>query len=180
MAATARNLERIIMSIHSYPAPHLIPTIDHLAPPALSPRQPTRAAPPRPALLRITRGLHTGTLFALRAGITTVGRHADCDIVIPDTTMSRRHAVFHHLGDAISVTDLDSFNGTYVNRRIVNQAALADGDEIWIGKLRLILDWVSPPGAQVLSITRVHEVTCPRTGSTRCPLDAASMHSASS
>jgi pSer/pThr/pTyr-binding forkhead associated (FHA) protein len=143
MAATARNLERIIMSIHSYPAPHLIPTIDH-------------------------------------AGITTVGRHADCDIVIPDTTMSRRHAVFHHLGDAISVTDLDSFNGTYVNRRIVNQAALADGDEIWIGKLRLILDWVSPPGAQVLSITRVHEVTCPRTGSTRCPLDAASMHSASS
>jgi hypothetical protein len=163
------------MSIHSYPAPHLIPTIDHLAPPA-----PTRAAPPRPALLRITRGPHTGTLFALRAGITTVGRHADCDIVIPDTTISRRHAAFHHLGDAISVTDLDSFNGTYVNRRIVNQAALADGDEIWIGKLRLVLDWVSPPAAQVLSITRVHEVTCPRTGSTRCPLDAASMHSASS
>jgi pSer/pThr/pTyr-binding forkhead associated (FHA) protein len=67
--------------------------------------------------------------------------------VIPDTTISRRHAAFHHLGDLISVTDLGSLTGTYVNRRVVDQAVLADGDEIWIGKLRLILDRDSPTPA---------------------------------
>jgi pSer/pThr/pTyr-binding forkhead associated (FHA) protein len=116
---------------------------------ATAPARAARPAPPAPALLRITRGPQAGMLFALPTGITTVGRHTDCDIAIPDTTISRHHAAFHHLGDAINVIDLGSFNGTYVNRRIVDHAALADGDEIWIGKFRLILEWGSSPATRL-------------------------------
>jgi FHA domain-containing protein len=134
MAATDPASKGSIVSIDPNPRTH-----SHTR--ATAPARGPRPAPPAPALLRITRGPQAGMLFALPTGITTVGRHSDCDISIPDTTISRRHAAFHHLGDAIHVIDLGSFNGTYVNRRIVDQAALADGDEIWIGRFRLVLEW---------------------------------------
>lgn len=86
-----------------------------------------------PASLVLQQGELAGTSFPLSATCTTVGRQHDCDIVIEDATVSRRHATVHQHGDRFTVTDLGSFNGTYVNWNLVDSAELTDGDEVWIG-----------------------------------------------
>jgi pSer/pThr/pTyr-binding forkhead associated (FHA) protein len=131
------------MNVHDRPVAHRIAP-DHLAPPAPQ-AKPSSASPVGLALLRITRGPRVGTQFALPVGITSVGRHSDCDIVAHDPTISPRHAVFHHVGDLITVADLGSLTGTYVNRCAADQVTLADRDEIWIGKLRLTLALLDHP-----------------------------------
>lgn len=80
-------------------------------------------------------------------GIITASRRSDCDIVIADTTISRRHAALNHLSVLTSLTDLGIHTRAYGNHRVVDQAELTDGEEIWIGKLCLVLDWVSPTRA---------------------------------
>ncbi|HEX3789658.1 MAG TPA: FHA domain-containing protein [Pseudonocardiaceae bacterium] len=90
-------------------------------------------------LLRIARGPQTGLAFNLRPGITTVGRGDDSDIVLDDSTVSRRHAVLQRNGDHVVLRDAESLNGTYLNRQpIAQEVALVDGDEIWTGKYRLL------------------------------------------
>lgn len=88
------------------------------------------------ARLVVQRGPGAGTALALTAPVTTIGRHQDCDIVIDDHTVSRRHAELRRDGDLFRLADAGSLNGTYLNRRPVDQRELADGDEIWIGKAR--------------------------------------------
>jgi pSer/pThr/pTyr-binding forkhead associated (FHA) protein len=53
-------------------------------------------------------------------------------------TVSRRHAEFHRDGDTFAVRDLGSLNGTYLNGERVQAAVLSTGDEIQIGKYRLV------------------------------------------
>ncbi|WP_051795901.1 FHA domain-containing protein [Kibdelosporangium aridum] len=67
-----------------------------------------------------------------------IGRHRDCDIVLTDMTVSRWHAEIRRAGDAFTVTDLGSLNGTYVNRTPVDQVPLADGDVLLVGAFRLM------------------------------------------
>ena len=52
--------------------------------------------------------------------------------------MSRRHAEFHREGEAFTVSDVGSLNGTYVNRDRIDRVQLKDGDEVQIGKYRLV------------------------------------------
>lgn len=89
--------------------------------------------PPAPARLVLQRGQDAGTSFPITVACTTIGRHAECDIVINDPTVSRRHATLHQHGTRYTLTDLGSFNGTYVNWQLVDAAELSDGDEVWIG-----------------------------------------------
>ena len=67
-----------------------------------------------------------------------MGRHLGSDIFLDEVTVSRKHAEFRVENDEFHVVDLGSLNGTYVNRQAVDSAVLANGDEVQIGKFRLI------------------------------------------
>jgi len=94
--------------------------------------------PPGIALLVVRRGPNAGARFLLDHDVTTSGRHPDSDIFLDDVTVSRRHAEFHRGGTAFTVRDVGSLNGTYVNRERVESATLSNGDEVQIGKFRLV------------------------------------------
>jgi pSer/pThr/pTyr-binding forkhead associated (FHA) protein len=90
------------------------------------------------ALLVVKRGPNAGSRFLLDQAITSAGRHPDSDIFLDDVTVSRRHAEFRLEGNDFQVVDVGSLNGTYVNREPVDSAVLANGDEVQIGKFRLV------------------------------------------
>jgi pSer/pThr/pTyr-binding forkhead associated (FHA) protein len=96
------------------------------------------ALAPGSALLVVKRGPNAGSRFLLDQDVTTAGRHPDSDIFLDDVTVSRRHAEFRREGNGFSVHDVGSLNGTYVNRERIEAAALAGGDEVQIGKFRLV------------------------------------------
>ncbi len=87
--------------------------------------------------LVIKRGPDAGTRIPITSTDTVIGRHRDCDIVLDDVTVSRRHARLHVQGHRYTIADAGSLNGTYLNRQPVETAELTDGDEVWIGKFRL-------------------------------------------
>jgi pSer/pThr/pTyr-binding forkhead associated (FHA) protein len=96
------------------------------------------ALTPGSALLVVKRGPNAGSRFLLDQDVTTAGRHPDSDIFLDDVTVSRRHAEFRREGNGYTVHDVGSLNGTYVNRERIEAAALTGGDEVQIGKFRLV------------------------------------------
>ena len=96
------------------------------------------ALPPGSALLLVMRGPNAGSRFRLDGELTTAGRHPDSDIFLDDVTVSRRHAEFYREGARFTVRDVGSLNGTYVNRERIEEAELIGGDEVQIGKFRLL------------------------------------------
>ena len=90
------------------------------------------------ALLIATRGALSDSRYLLDEDEVTVGRDPRADILLDDSTVSRQHAVFRRENGAYTVIDAGSLNGTYVNRQRVDKATLKNGDEIMIGKFRLI------------------------------------------
>ncbi|MCP3802138.1 FHA domain-containing protein [Allokutzneria sp. A3M-2-11 16] len=96
------------------------------------------ALPAGSALLVVKRGPNAGSRFLLDRDTTSAGRHPDSDIFLDDVTVSRRHAEFRREGPDFVVVDVGSLNGTYVNRAPVDTAVLANGDEVQIGKFRLV------------------------------------------
>ena len=96
------------------------------------------ALPVGSALLVVKRGPNAGSRFLLDRPTTSAGRHPDSDIFLDDVTVSRRHAEFQREGESFTVADAGSLNGTYVNREPVDTAPLANGDEVQIGKFRLV------------------------------------------
>jgi pSer/pThr/pTyr-binding forkhead associated (FHA) protein len=90
------------------------------------------------ALLVVKRGPNAGSRFLLDQPVTSAGRHPDSDIFLDDVTVSRRHAEFRLESGEFQVVDVGSLNGTYVNREPVDSAVLANGDEVQIGKFRLV------------------------------------------
>jgi hypothetical protein len=96
------------------------------------------ALTPGSALLVVKRGPNAGSRFLLDQEVTTAGRHPDSDIFLDDVTVSRRHAEFRREGSGYTVHDVGSLNGTYVNREPIDAAPLSGGDEVQIGKFRLV------------------------------------------
>ena len=90
------------------------------------------------ALLVVRRGPASGARFLLDADVTTAGRHPDSDIFLDDITVSRHHAEFVRDGIDFRLRDLGSLNGTYVNRSRIDETTLVSGDEVQIGKYRLL------------------------------------------
>lgn len=93
---------------------------------------------PGTALLVALRGPNTGARFLLDDDEVSIGRHTEADIFLDDVTVSRRHAVFRRTDAGYDVTDVGSLNGTYVNGEIRESAPLHDGDEVQVGKFRLV------------------------------------------
>jgi hypothetical protein len=67
----------------------------------------------------------------------TLGRLPDCDVVLSDPNVSRRHAEVRRRGNDFLVVDLGSTNGTRVNNAGVRERRLNDGDEITVGSTRI-------------------------------------------
>jgi pSer/pThr/pTyr-binding forkhead associated (FHA) protein len=92
--------------------------------------------------LVVRRGPNAGSRFLIDSDVVTVGRHPDSDVFLDDVTVSRRHAEFRHPDPrdpkAIIVVDVGGLNGTYVNRERIESMRLANGDEVQIGKFRMV------------------------------------------
>lgn len=90
------------------------------------------------ATLMVRSGPQAGERFTLSGDSTRLGRHPDSDISLDDISVSRRHAEIRHDGDEYVLRDVGSLNGTYVNQRRVDSVVLQQGDEILIGRFRLL------------------------------------------
>jgi ribosomal protein L37E len=109
--------------------------------PSLSPEAlaAVEALPSGSALLVVRRGPNSGSRFLLDGELTTAGRHPQSDIFLDDFTVSRRHVEFRRGQDgSFTVSDVGSLNGTYVNREPIESVVLSNGDEVQIGKYRLV------------------------------------------
>jgi pSer/pThr/pTyr-binding forkhead associated (FHA) protein len=93
---------------------------------------------PGTALLVGLRGPNSGARFLLDDAEVSVGRHPSSDIFLDDVTVSRRHAVFRRTDSGYAVTDIGSLNGTYVNGELIDSQDLRTGDEVMVGKFRLV------------------------------------------
>jgi hypothetical protein len=89
-------------------------------------------------MLVVKRGPNAGSKFMLDAEVTRAGRHPESDIFLDDITVSRRHAEFQRGADGYLVRDVGSLNGTYLNRERIDEERLANGDEVQIGKFKLV------------------------------------------
>ncbi|MFF4530051.1 FHA domain-containing protein [Streptomyces sp. NPDC001407] len=97
------------------------------------------ALPLGSALLVVRRGPNSGSRFLLDGDLTTAGRHPQSDIFLDDVTVSRRHVEFRRgQNGGFTVADVGSLNGTYVNRERIDSVELSNGDEVQIGKYRLV------------------------------------------
>lgn len=85
-----------------------------------------------------------GQIFPL-AQHTVLGRDSECDITIPGTHLSRRHAEIAVSGNKVLVKDLGSSNGTYVNGQKISQSELVPGDQIQFDVLTFTLEGPGEP-----------------------------------
>lgn len=95
---------------------------------------------PGSAMLVVHRGPGEGTEFPLDPAkdVVTIGRAPECDLFFDDVTVSRHHAEIRRGAEGWSIRDVGSLNGTYVNRRRVDDRRLAGGDELQIGRFRFV------------------------------------------
>jgi pSer/pThr/pTyr-binding forkhead associated (FHA) protein len=96
------------------------------------------ALPAGSALLVVQRGPSAGSRFLLDTDVVSAGRHPESEIFLDDVTVSRRHAEFRRAPEGYTVADVGSLNGTYVNRDRIDEVSLQGGDEVQIGKFRLV------------------------------------------
>ncbi len=89
-------------------------------------------------VLIVRAGAQAGERFTLDTDITRLGRHPDSEISLDDITVSRRHAEIQRTADGYVATDSGSLNGTYVNQERIERAPIQHGDELQIGKFRLV------------------------------------------
>ena len=98
------------------------------------------------AMLVVRRGPNAGSRFLLDKDVVTAGRHPESDIFLDDITVSRRHAEIRRGANGFTVHDVGSLNGTYLNRERVEDGELVAGDELQIGKFKLVFFAGSRPG----------------------------------
>jgi pSer/pThr/pTyr-binding forkhead associated (FHA) protein len=89
-------------------------------------------------VLIVRAGAQAGARFALDGLVTRLGRHPDSEISLDDITVSRRHAEIERTPEGHVVSDAGSLNGTYVNQERIDRVVLRHGDELQIGKFRLV------------------------------------------
>lgn len=89
-------------------------------------------------VLIVKRGPNAGSKFFLDSDSTVIGRHPESDIFLDDVTVSRKHAEIRRDENGFGLHDVGSLNGTYVNRERVEDASLSSGDEIQVGKFKLV------------------------------------------
>lgn len=91
-----------------------------------------------PPVLVLDRGSDAGSMFVLVDDVTTAGRNPECSVFLDDVTVSRKHATIRRTSEGYVVRDDGSLNGTYVNDHRISSTVLRSGDELLIGKFRLL------------------------------------------
>lgn len=90
------------------------------------------------AILIVRKGPDAGAKFTIDKDVITCGRHPGSDIFLDDVTVSRKHAEIRRDDSGYRIADVGSLNGTFVNRERAENSPLNNGDEIQIGKFRLV------------------------------------------
>jgi predicted component of type VI protein secretion system len=89
-------------------------------------------------VLQVVRGRSASTTLKLADGVTSIGRHDDCLIRIKSSQVSRRHCEVFEVSDKLTIRDLGSSNGTFVNgKKVAGQQVLKPGDELTVGAVTL-------------------------------------------
>jgi predicted component of type VI protein secretion system len=89
-------------------------------------------------VLQVVRGRSASTTLKLADGVTVIGRHDDCLIRIKSSQVSRRHCELFEVAEKLTLRDLGSSNGTFVNgKKVSGQQALKHGDELTVGAVTL-------------------------------------------
>jgi predicted component of type VI protein secretion system len=117
--------------------------------------------------LVVLRGRSATTALKLGDGVTTAGRHDDCQLRIKSSEVSRRHCQFFEKNGLLLVKDLGSSNGTMLNgKKIEGQRVLEPGDELTIGPVKLRVEKIgqAPAAAKVAPQT-----AAPKPGDTAIP-----------
>src|SRR5947209_19582193 len=92
--------------------------------------------------LVLDRGKHGTQVMRLRSEEAIVGRRQDCDVRVRSAEVSRRHCLLSYRNGYLSVEDLDSVNGTYLNgHRVTGRQAVRPGDELGIGPVRFTVEY---------------------------------------
>jgi len=99
-------------------------------------------------MMWVKRGPNAGSKFVLDRDVVLAGRHPDSDIFLDDITVSRRHAEIARSASGYVVRDVGSLNGTYLNRERIEEAPLHNGDEVQIGKFKLVFLAAGPSGSE--------------------------------
>ena len=89
-------------------------------------------------LFVVVQGAKAGARYALDTNVVTLGRHPRSDIFLDDITVSRRHAEVRRDGARYWVRDVGSLNGTYLNGERVEDGEMIDGNELQVGKFKLV------------------------------------------
>ena len=97
-------------------------------------------------IMVVVRGANAGSRFALTDDVVTIGRHPDSSIFLDDVTVSRRHAEVRRSGNTLELVDVGSLNGTYVNGDRIDTVQLAEGDQLQVGKFKLVVVIGGPDG----------------------------------
>lgn len=92
------------------------------------------------AALVVSSGPTIGTRYFIGKPTMTIGRDLGNDIVIDDSRVSRHHAEIRHTAGKVSIGDLNSTNGTWVNGQRTTERILANGDRISIGGVELFFE----------------------------------------
>ncbi len=96
--------------------------------------------------LVVLRGRSSTTALKLGDGVTTAGRHDDCQLRIKSSEVSRRHCQFFEKNGMLLVKDMGSSNGTLLNgKKIEGQRVLEPGDELTIGPVKLRVEKAGQP-----------------------------------
>lgn len=96
--------------------------------------------------LVVVRGRSGAQALQLVDGVTTVGRHDDCQLRIKSSQVSRKHCELFEKKGMLLVKDLGSANGTYVNgEKVDGQRVLEAGDELTIGQVKLRVEKKGAP-----------------------------------
>lgn len=95
-------------------------------------------APPR-VVLRGVSGAYFGKVITLK-GKTVIGRGSDCDLVLNEPEMSRRHAILENTPQGLYLRDLGSANGTSVNGQLVRDIVLRPGDQVAFDQNRFLVE----------------------------------------
>lgn len=99
---------------------------------------PVGEIPEGAASLIVRNGPQPGSVLVLGQRLTRLGRHPDSELLLDDITVSRRHAELEQIDDEWHVRDAGSLNGTYLNGTRVDDAVVKHGDELQIGKFRMV------------------------------------------
>jgi pSer/pThr/pTyr-binding forkhead associated (FHA) protein len=98
-----------------------------------------RSTIPAGEAVLVVRSLHeAGTVVPLTGALVRLGRHPRSEVFLDDVTVSRRHVEIARVGGRFVARDVGSLNGTYVNRERIDARELHDGDELQIGKFKLV------------------------------------------